>query len=254
MRRALGESLPGSKLSAIGAIAFMQRAIQSRRGGPLMAERRATPRARLTISCLESEWERIREVAESRDESINDHVISAGLGVQLDPAAGGRTGSGAERGGTAPAARPGGPPGREHAVGGLRGVDRTAAAIGRAAAHDDVARPCLAGPVSVISGRCWWRCSAPRTGRSSNSSSGSGWRACRRCSVDRRCARPRTRPRTARRRRPPRLPHLTCRCLRRGSAHDGVASGSAPGPPSAGRVCARAGPRRTRERGSSRAR
>ena len=25
-----------------------------------MAERRATPRARLTISCLESEWERIR--------------------------------------------------------------------------------------------------------------------------------------------------------------------------------------------------
>ena len=28
-----------------------------------MAERRATPRARLTISCLESEWERIREVA-----------------------------------------------------------------------------------------------------------------------------------------------------------------------------------------------
>ena len=51
-----------------------------------MAERRATPRARLTISCLESEWERIREVADSRDVSINDHVISAGLSVQLDPA------------------------------------------------------------------------------------------------------------------------------------------------------------------------
>ena len=31
-----------------------------------MAERRATPRARLTISCLESEWERIREVADLR--------------------------------------------------------------------------------------------------------------------------------------------------------------------------------------------
>ena len=51
-----------------------------------MAERRATPRARLTISCLESEWERIREVAESRGVSINDHVISAGLNVELDPA------------------------------------------------------------------------------------------------------------------------------------------------------------------------
>ncbi len=51
-----------------------------------MAERRRAPRARLTISCLESEWERIREVAVSRDVSINDHVISAGLGVQLDPA------------------------------------------------------------------------------------------------------------------------------------------------------------------------
>ena len=51
-----------------------------------MAERRATPRARLTISCQESEWERIREVAESRGVSINDHVISAGLNVELGPA------------------------------------------------------------------------------------------------------------------------------------------------------------------------
>ena len=33
VRRALGESLPGSKLSVIGAIAFMQRAVQSRREG-----------------------------------------------------------------------------------------------------------------------------------------------------------------------------------------------------------------------------
>jgi uncharacterized protein (DUF1778 family) len=51
-----------------------------------MAERRATPRARIAISCLESEWERIREVADSRGASINDHVISAGLNVELDPA------------------------------------------------------------------------------------------------------------------------------------------------------------------------
>ena len=49
-----------------------------------MAGRRATPRARIAISCLESERERIREVAESRGASINDHVISAGLGVQLN--------------------------------------------------------------------------------------------------------------------------------------------------------------------------
>ena len=34
VRRALGESLPGTDLSALGAIAFMQRAIQSRREGP----------------------------------------------------------------------------------------------------------------------------------------------------------------------------------------------------------------------------
>ena len=51
-----------------------------------MAERLATPRARIAISCLESEWERIREIAESRGVSINDHVISAGLNVALGPA------------------------------------------------------------------------------------------------------------------------------------------------------------------------
>ncbi len=51
-----------------------------------MAERRATPRARLAISCLESEWERIREVADLRGMSINDLMISAGLNVELDPA------------------------------------------------------------------------------------------------------------------------------------------------------------------------
>ncbi len=33
VRRALGESLPGTGLSVFGAIAFMQRAVQSRRDG-----------------------------------------------------------------------------------------------------------------------------------------------------------------------------------------------------------------------------
>ena len=87
-----------------------------------MAERRATPRARLTISCLESEWERIREVAESRGVSINDHVISAGLNVELDPA---QTDAPALALSEAEQRRlldRGGPPGREHAVGDLRGV------------------------------------------------------------------------------------------------------------------------------------
>ena len=52
-----------------------------------MEAQRATPRVRIPISCLESEWERIREVAESRGVKINDHVISAGLTVELSPAA-----------------------------------------------------------------------------------------------------------------------------------------------------------------------
>ena len=51
-----------------------------------MAERRATPRARIAISCPESEWERIREVADLRGLSINDLMISARLNVELDPA------------------------------------------------------------------------------------------------------------------------------------------------------------------------
>jgi hypothetical protein len=34
VRRALGESLSGTDLSVFGAIAFMQRALQSRRKGP----------------------------------------------------------------------------------------------------------------------------------------------------------------------------------------------------------------------------
>lgn len=51
-----------------------------------MPARRSSPRVRFSISCLDSEWERIREVAERRSVSINDHVISAGLTVELDPA------------------------------------------------------------------------------------------------------------------------------------------------------------------------
>ncbi len=43
------------------------------------------PRVRFSISCLDSEWERIREVAQQRGVSINDHVISVGLFVELDP-------------------------------------------------------------------------------------------------------------------------------------------------------------------------
>ena len=51
-----------------------------------MPARRATPRVRFSISCLASEWERIREVADLRAMSINDLMISAGLSVELDPA------------------------------------------------------------------------------------------------------------------------------------------------------------------------
>ena len=50
-----------------------------------MPARREVPRVRFSISCLELEWERIREVAERRGVSINDHLISAGLTVALDP-------------------------------------------------------------------------------------------------------------------------------------------------------------------------
>ena len=50
-----------------------------------MPVRRKAPRVRLTISCLGSEWERIREIAERRGVSINDHAVSAGLSVELGP-------------------------------------------------------------------------------------------------------------------------------------------------------------------------
>ena len=52
-----------------------------------MPGRPAVPRVRFSISCLDSEWERIREVARRRGVSMNDHLVSAGLSVELDPAA-----------------------------------------------------------------------------------------------------------------------------------------------------------------------
>ena len=50
-----------------------------------MAARGAPPRARFSISCLDSEWERIREVAARRGVSMNDHLVSSGLSVELSP-------------------------------------------------------------------------------------------------------------------------------------------------------------------------
>ena len=44
-----------------------------------MARRREVPRARFSISCQESDWERIREIAVRKGVSINEHMISAGL-------------------------------------------------------------------------------------------------------------------------------------------------------------------------------
>ena len=44
-----------------------------------MARRSRIPRARFSISCRESDWERIREIAARRGVSINDHIISSGL-------------------------------------------------------------------------------------------------------------------------------------------------------------------------------
>ena len=52
-----------------------------------MMARLAAQRARLTISCSVLDWERIREITERRSVSINDHMISAGLNVELDPEA-----------------------------------------------------------------------------------------------------------------------------------------------------------------------
>lgn len=47
--------------------------------------RRAAAEGRFSISCTESEWERIREAAERRGVSINDLLVSAALTVDLGP-------------------------------------------------------------------------------------------------------------------------------------------------------------------------
>ena len=52
-----------------------------------MTARRPGERLRLTISCSDLDWERSREIAERRGVSINEHMISAGLRVELDPKA-----------------------------------------------------------------------------------------------------------------------------------------------------------------------
>ena len=52
-----------------------------------MTARRPGERVRLTISCSDLDWERSREIAERRGVSINEHMISAGLSVELDPKA-----------------------------------------------------------------------------------------------------------------------------------------------------------------------
>ena len=46
-----------------------------------MPTRRAIPRARLAVSCRESEWERIREIALRRGQTINEYMIEAALTV-----------------------------------------------------------------------------------------------------------------------------------------------------------------------------
>ena len=47
---------------------------------------RTIPRARLAVSCRESEWERIREIASRRGQTINEYMIEAALTVDPDPA------------------------------------------------------------------------------------------------------------------------------------------------------------------------
>ena len=52
-----------------------------------MRARGSGERVRVTNSCSDLDWERSREIAERRGGSINEHMISAGLGVALDPEA-----------------------------------------------------------------------------------------------------------------------------------------------------------------------
>lgn len=51
-----------------------------------MPARRAIPPARFAVSCLESEWERIREIALRRGLTINRYMIEAALSVDPEPA------------------------------------------------------------------------------------------------------------------------------------------------------------------------
>ena len=55
--------------------------------GRSMTARGSGERVRLTISCSDLDWERSREIADRRGVSINEHMISAGLTVELDPEA-----------------------------------------------------------------------------------------------------------------------------------------------------------------------
>ena len=52
-----------------------------------MRARGSGERVRVTISCSDLDWERSREIADRRGVSINEHMISAGLTVELDPKA-----------------------------------------------------------------------------------------------------------------------------------------------------------------------
>ncbi len=52
-----------------------------------MPARRTIPRARLAVSCRESEWERIREIALRRGQTINEYVVAAALTADPAPAA-----------------------------------------------------------------------------------------------------------------------------------------------------------------------
>ena len=52
-----------------------------------MKKPRKVPRTRFSISCRESDLERIREIAARRGVSINEHIISAGLTAEPRPAA-----------------------------------------------------------------------------------------------------------------------------------------------------------------------
>ena len=51
-----------------------------------MPARNTIPQARFAVSCRESEWERIREIARRRGQTINEYMISAALTVDPDPA------------------------------------------------------------------------------------------------------------------------------------------------------------------------